>query len=499
MKSWTKLARENHGLKLAEDPVYFAELMLGARLWSKQAEILRSVATHARTAVAACHSSGKTYVTALLVLWWLAIHKQAIAVTTAPTWIQVQRLIWGEIHAAWSRSKLKFPPPNATSLEIGPGRYAMGLSTNEGVRFQGFHGNVLIVLDEAPGIRPDLYEAIEGIRAGGDVRVLALGNPIIASGPFYDYFTVNRGSCNTINISAFDTPNLEGISLEGLLELSDEELAADKLPYLTRRRWVREKYSEWGPDHPCWAARVLGQFPVQSENALVSLAWLEIGKLREDGDGDLCAGIDVAGPGECETVLCIRRGPVVVHLQTWANPDPRGDLLAALMPYRTQLKKVSVDTVGIGYYLAQHLKDQKLPVQEVNVGEAALDKEKFANLKAQLYWGLRERAQAGDLRGLKDDRAIAQLAGIQYHHNARGQVVIESKEEALKRGVPSPDRAEGIMLAFADAKPVEPGVLGFYRIMAQEAEARRAEEQRRRNTNPIRYNVPVPKPKCHNP
>jgi len=60
---------------------------------------------------------------------------------------------------------------------------AIGLSSNEGVRFQGWHGKILVVIDEAPGVRPDIYEAIEGIRAGGDVRILALGNPTLASGP----------------------------------------------------------------------------------------------------------------------------------------------------------------------------------------------------------------------------------------------------------------------------------------------------------------------------
>ena len=38
---------------------------------------------------------------------------------------------------------------------------------------------------------------------------------------------------------------------------------------------------------------------------------------------------------------------------------------------------------------------------------------------------------------------------MRYQHNARGQVVIESKDEARKRGVRSPDRAEALMLAFA--------------------------------------------------
>ena len=44
---------------------------------------------------------------------------------------------------------------------------------------------------------------------------------------------------------------------------------------------------------------------------------------------------------------------------------------------------------------------------------------------------------------------MAQLASLRYQHNARGQVVIESKEKARKRGVRSPDRAEAMMLAFA--------------------------------------------------
>src|SRR5258706_10585240 len=98
--------------------------------------------------------------------------------------------------------------------------------------FRAFTKKVLMVLDEAPGVLPEIYEAIEGIRAGGDVRVLALGNPTIASGPFYDAFTADREGWNLITISAFDTPNLHGLSIESLLELPDEELDNNPFPYL---------------------------------------------------------------------------------------------------------------------------------------------------------------------------------------------------------------------------------------------------------------------------
>jgi transposase-like protein len=112
--------------------------------------------------------------------------------------------------------------------------------------------------------------------------------------------------------------------------------------------------------------------------------------------------------------------------------------------------------------VAQHLKDHDLPITEVNVGERARDPEKFFNKKAEVYWGFRMRAEAGDVAGLTDERAIAQLVGVRYSHNSRGQVVIESKDDARKRGVKSPDRAEAIILAFAELTRVH-GLLEYFR------------------------------------
>ena len=156
---------------------------------------------------------------------------------------------------------------------------------------------------------PEIYEAIEGIRAGGDVRVLALGNPTIASGPFYDTLTTNRQGWNGITISAFDTPNLEGITLERLLEMPESELDQAPRPYLTSRRWVREKYFEWGHGHPLWESRVLGNFPAQSEDALISLAWLEQARDRQSTvtTDPIEAGVDVAEAARTKrSCACVR-------------------------------------------------------------------------------------------------------------------------------------------------------------------------------------------------
>ena len=321
------------------DPVRFARGWLRQDVWGTQAEILEVISAHRRVAVKACHASGKSRVAAIAALWWVTRFPDGVVVTTAPSWEQVHRVLWGEIKKVAGGSRLAFPPLNQTELRLGPNNYAIGLSTNEGVRFQGFHGRILIILDEAPGVKPEIWEAIEGIRAGGDVRVLALGNPTISSGPFYDAFATNRSGWRTFTIDAFNTPNLVGLSVEELLDLPDDALDDNARPYLVTRRWVREKYSEWGPGHALWEARVLGQFPAQSDDALISLAWLEETSRRAPARTGkrLHAGVDVAGPGEDETVLAIVDGGTVVAMKTWTKSDPRGDVAAALAPYRDEL------------------------------------------------------------------------------------------------------------------------------------------------------------------
>lgn len=402
----------------------------------------------ARVAVKSCHGSGKTFTAAEIVLWWT--YTGGITLTTSASFRQVKRQLWGEVLAA--HASARFPlggHVNETEIKISPQCYAMGMTTDEGVNFQGFHGRILIVLDEAPGIGPEIFDAIRGARSGGDVRLLSLGNPIIPSGPFYEAFTSQRSAWTTFSISAFDTPNLVGHTIGSVLAMTAEELDTNQRDYLPTRHWVKEMYEELGPESPLYASRVLGAFPLQSEDSLISLAWLEAAKTREIAPvGTFTAGLDVAGPGEDNTVLCVRQNQVIVHLEAWASPDPRGAVLSALAPWKSRVK-VNVDSIGIGYYMAQHIRDAGYQVTEVNVGLPADDSEKYANLKAEHYWGLRLRFQQGDIAGLLDEKTISQLSGIRYKHNARGQVVIESKEDARKRGVKSPDNAEAVMLAFA--------------------------------------------------
>jgi len=476
---------KNANTTALKSPVGFSRGVLGHDPWELQEQILDSLWKNRRTAVRSCHSSGKTMISADAVLAWIAQYQEGIAITTAPGWMQVEKLSWGEIRSSAAHSKVAFPTPLLTELKISDKNYAIGISTRESTRFQGFKGtHVLIVLDEAPGVRPEVWEAINGLRAGGIVHILAIGNPTIVGGDFHDAFTTKRDLWKCITISAFDTPNLldcyieydreepevgpdgksrvvmkkvrRGTGHRNLMKMMKDELEESVRPYLCSRVWVREMIEEFGFEHPYVQSRVYGEFPSESEDALVPLSWIERSKYNEkskQGDG-VMAGLDVAGPGEAETSLTVLDNDNVELVKAWPFPDPRGDVIAALEPYESKLKRLNVDSIGVGWGIYLHMcdrynRDGKTIVYPINVGVAAADKKKFFNAKAEYYWGLRLKFKDGFITGLTDEKTIGQLAAIRYSHLADGKIKIESKDELVKRGVKSPDRAESLMLASA--------------------------------------------------
>lgn len=461
------------------DLVLLARLLFGHDHWSVPSDIIRAIfRPNARVAVKGCHSSGKTYAAGDIVP--LALLVGADVVTTAPTDDQVRGQLWRNVHEALRDCII--PPEewgavNQTEIRLPSGERAFGRSTNMGVRFHGEHARkgrpLIVMVDEAPGVIADVMGAIEGMRAGGDVRVLIQGNPLEPSGPFYDAFHPPGGQASTwdcYTIGAFDTPNLEGLTIEDVLAMSDADLDANPRPYLITRRYVKEKYLEWGPDHWEYMGRVLGLFPDQSTESLFTAAWLDAAARRSGlitAGHDVIAAIDVAGPGEAETVLTIRRGEEIVHGQGFTDADARDPVMDVLDEWVSRgLTEIRIDSVGIGWYFYLDMKDEyeqhNVNVRAINVGQPSQVmtrdpqtkriQPKFANLKAEYYWHLRDLAAKGKIAGLPS-KAHAQLRTIKYEH-PNGVTKIESKKDARKRGVASPDWAESIMLLYAPDDPL---------------------------------------------
>jgi hypothetical protein len=475
MKSNYELSAEQISFvkDVVRDPVLFANQFLGVSLWDREAEILQSIKDHRRTAVKACHGVGKTFTLAIATLWWLARYREGIVLTTSPTQRQVRTQLWSEIHRAVERAKVPYPKLKTTELKFrDDNNFALGFSTNQAENFQGYHGKqVLIIADEAPGIESGIWDAVAGTMAGGEVHIVMAGNPTVPSGAFFDAFTKERGLWNCFTISAFDSPNLIGLELEQLLRLDPAEggpLDRNPFSYLVTKRWTYEQYLAWwhGSDSssPNWLARVLARFPDQAQNALVKMIWLERAKQRalqtpvdEAAAASLVAGVDVGG-GEAETVAYVcesghdRR--TIIRMGAWRGEDTRGPVVNFLNEFRSRLSLVRVDAIGIGHNFGLHLRDCRFPVEMVNVSKPCESRpgendpaRRFVNLKACYYQSIADAFERDQIEGLTDEMTIGQLAGLLYEVDSQGRMKIESKERARERGVPSPDRAEALMLA----------------------------------------------------
>lgn len=451
------------------DPIAFADLV-GAGLWSKQQEILDDLSLHGRVAVRAGHSVGKTRTAAVAALWWVMSRPDATVLLIAPTWSQAKTVDLPEIKRLIRDNPLLTAfcdqmemEEFETVIKFGRGQQSQirCLSTNDPSRIQGYHGHILLILDEAAGIRPELFGAFEGIAAGGagTVAQLALGNPTVTSGPFFDMFK-HSSSWATHRIGAFDSPNFEGITPEALLKMDEEELFDNPMPFLISRDFVAQKLREWGPDSAAFQSRVLGEFPSQGSDALIQLDWIQNAMHEQETEEEfpLIIGLDVAAAGADETVMIARRGPNILGIHRWPGDDPRGEVLSILNKRYPSVEIVRVDPIGVGAYFEKWLKDQGVPTLPANVAEKPTQGKgkEFKNMRSEAWWSIRDQFNGGGIANLdslsaKDrDDLGGQLTTPKYSYDGQGKLVIESKEAMKRRGVSSPDLADAFVLAFAD-------------------------------------------------
>ena len=446
-------------------PPFFNEWILGGSFWSKQEEIILSVRDNRYTTVRACHDVGKTYIAARTALWFLYSHPQSIVVTTAPTMRQVENLLWRELRSAHESSKQRLGgEPLKTRLDIAPDWYAIGASSGDPDKLQGFHaasGDILIIIDEAAGVNEDAFEAIEGMMTSEKARMLMIGNPTSDSGSFreshhsWDY-------SNKIHISVFDTPNFINNGIRTLEDLKEVNLDNVEIvsPWLVSPRWAFEKIDSWGIDSPMFQARVLGNFPSESTNTIIPLNYLELAyekehreRLKEAG-GPLRLGVDPARFGNDETVITPRYGGYIPEQEISFKEGTTATAGRILQFSSPRPVFIGIDVDGLGGGVYDTLADANIDgIAEIHNNAKALPDATgltFANLASQLWWRARELFIAGELAIPKDDKLIMQLSTRKYKFTGRG-LTVESKDDwkARYKGK-SPDRADSLIYSLAD-------------------------------------------------
>ena len=445
-------------------PALFAKDVLDVRLWWKQKEVLEALAINRRVAVKSGNGLGKGFCASVAVLWFLHSHDPAIVLSTAPTFRQVRHVLWRQIR------RLHRPVAGVlggkmldTRWELADDRYAMGLSAESADQFQGFHSdNMLIVVDEAEGVSDEIYEGIEAVMTSSEPRLLLIGNPTTVSGAFRRAFYEERKLYYPITISALESPNVD----------VDKDENQKPWPGLTTAKWVDERKETWGVDNPIYRARVLGEFPDQGEDTLFNLTQIEqatqlvlsestgpgshagadvIEGGNNPADAEVVLAVDVARFGSDRSVILRRRGNRVEEIRTFQKLDTMeltGWVIAAIKEFSPN--RVVIDEIGVGAGVVDRLKEEGHAVRGVNVARRAREDNTFANLRGEGFWRLRDLFATGGISIPADNQLIGELAALRYSYDSRGRILMESKEAMRRRGLPSPDKADALMLAFLE-------------------------------------------------
>lgn len=436
------------------DPVRWSHDRARNILWSKQQEILRAVMVNTRVAVPACHGPGKTFTAADLVGWWLDVHEPgtAFVLSTAPTFRQVRAVLWREIGRLHRRAKLP-GRVNQTEWHIGSELVGFGAkpADQDESAFQGLHsGRMLVILDEAGGVPDQLYAAAEAVAVGDNDRIVAFGNPDDPTGPF-ERICRPDSLWHTIHISAFDTPNLTGEPMEGGIPDG-----------LVTRRYVEDARIQWGEDSPLWASKVLGEFPKVDEFSTVRPE--DVAACRQGRDDlepyllmPIELGVDVGGGGDMTSIRA-RHGVKAGRKWEARTPEPEQVVTLVLdaLVDTPGVTSIKVDATGIGWGICSDLRKELAAIGHlatvvpVNFAERAREPHRLKNVRAELWWDIgREfsKQRIWDLSEI-DDTTAAQLMAPRWADDGAGRIVIEAKEDVIKRTGRSPDDADALLLAF---------------------------------------------------
>jgi len=464
-----RLARKHYGGRfyhLANDPVGYIQTVLGEFLWSKQQEMAEAVRDHRRVAVHACHNTGKSWLAARIVAWFVTTRElgDTFVVTTAPTMRQVKAVLWREIRRAIKAGDLP-GKPNLTEWSVNEELVAFGQKPADWdpSAFQGIHAlRVLVILDEACGIPESIWDAASSLVSNEDSRILAIGNPDDPTSYFARMCRPGSG-WHVIHVGWGDTPNHPD---------STEEVPDRLRKLLISQVWVEERAREWGVDSPKYIARVLGLFPEDAADSVVPLSLLmKCAQPREYPPGDLLPielGVDVGAGGDF-TSIRERRGRRVGRVWRDHSRDlmtVTGLVVRAIR--ETGASAVKVDEIGIGAGVRDRLEELRIegvhPAQVigVNVGSAPLDSTRFPRLRDQIWFDLGRglsQDMVWDFSGLDEDERdtlFAQLIAPKTKPDSAGRNRVEPKDETRKRIGRSPDDADALLLAFFAPPPELP-------------------------------------------
>lgn len=438
---WSRLAFDwNHG-ELAD--------YSGPREWQSEAfSEIRDHLSNPKTrfmplmlARASGHGIGKSAFIGMVTNWALSTCDDCKVVVTANTDTQLRTKTSPEI-GKWARLAITshWFDVQSTSISSRDKEHAktwradfVPWSEHNTEAFAGLHNKgkrIVLIFDEASAISDKVWEVAEGALTdeGTEIIWIAFGNPTRNTGRFRECFRrfKHRWKARQIDSRTVDGTNKEQIA-----------------------KWA----ADYGEDSDFFKIRVRGMFPSMSARQFISEVDVTAAYGRKIQPSQYSFApkiltVDPAWEGDDDFVIGLRQGLAFRVLHRMGKND--NDLVAAQLVARFEDEE-QADAVFIdaGYGTGIVSAGQGMGRDWTLVWFASASSDiGCLNKRAEMWKMARDWLKGGG--GIPEDPVLRdELQAPEIVPRLDGKIQIESKKEMKSRGIPSPNRADALVLSFA--------------------------------------------------
>jgi len=480
--------------------VGFCQDVLGETYTDEIKAMMESVRDNPITIAKSANATGKTHGSGRCAVWWHKVFENSQVYTAAaPPESNLKKLLWGEIGSIIEKHPDLFKTDTVKNLHIqrsaqsfltGVTVPSSGTAAQREAKFSGKHSpHLLFILDEGDAIPDEVYRGIESCLSGGHARLLVMFNPRAESGEAYRM--ERDGRANIVHLSAMSHPNVVtgrdvipgAVTQETtvrrinqwtrpLVKGETKDSECFELPsHLVGLTAKSQGGLEYPPLKPGWykimesafSYMVLGQYPAQGSQQLISKAWIAQARSRWDAyviehgetppaNSSAIMGQDVGEFGSDANVSCFRYGGYVERLVVWQGVDTLSTGDRAILEYKgRKTMRACVDATGVGAGVAPHMQRSgctSIPVKVASKPTQTTEMGEFKILRDQLWWSCRQWLRDDTGAMLPPDEGLIEELQTPTYEVVNGKIQVMKKDtmrELLKR---SPDRADALCLTF---------------------------------------------------
>ncbi len=443
------------------NPIDAIEQLFGVTLDDQQKNLVRcSTKQHSRVACKSSQGSGKTFTLVCISMYLLLVEEDCRILMTAPSSQLLSRVFHSEflkLHAKLPKVFQDFFEILKESVYIKGRPYQIlnmvtgspsNLTSLQGGHSHSYH----VLMDEANGISEEVFDTLLGtLGASHRTSFIMTANPVQNHGRFFEIFAKDNPRWDKLTFNAHDSAQ-------------------------STDNWIEDMKAQYGEDSDNYKIRVLGEFGRFGENQFFDTLQIDTAIEYRLPDAafsqyPIICGLDPARYGPDSTVFVTRQGPKLLDIREYKSLSTM-EVAAKAVDYYHKWRPVSimVDSIGLGAGIYDRMVELGLPAREVIVSNKPSNPKSYGNLRAQIYGEMREWLYNGaDILDYPD--LISQLNATSYTYNNKMQIMLLTKKEIKRMGLPSPDIADAIALTFA------PMVYGFIGNNVKPRQMRRVQKR----------------------